>query len=122
RGQLEALLTFFFMVAYIYFFFGAMSRRCEREADLASAELMGTPQPLITALEKIASMNGNMRRVPCWHHGSIAERVEAVQTLAADPVATRLFHERQTRLRRTLTVLTVVLLGLLMVFHAKALI
>src|SRR6185295_17014253 len=103
RGQLEALLTFFFMVAYIYFFFGAMSRRCEREADLASAELMGTPLPLITALEKIASINGNMRRVPCWHHGSIAERVEAVQSLAADPEATRQFHAGQMRLRWTLT-------------------
>ena len=31
--------------AYMYFFYGTVMRQCEREADLASAELMGTPAP-----------------------------------------------------------------------------
>ena len=115
----EAGLTLAFMIAYIYFFFGALSRQCEREADLASAELMGTPQPLITALEKIASMNGNMRRVPCWHHGSIAERVQAVEHLSADPEAMRQFHARQKRLRIVLTLATLALIAVLLASNVR---
>ncbi|MEI6235047.1 MAG: hypothetical protein WCT04_18475, partial [Planctomycetota bacterium] len=76
-----------------------VSRQCEREADLASAELIGTPEPLITALEKVGERSGNSRSVPCWHHGSIAERVTAVLQLSADPTESIRFHARQKWLR-----------------------
>jgi Zn-dependent protease with chaperone function len=97
--------------AYMYFFYGTVMRQCEREADLASAELMGTPAPLIAALEKLALLTGNVRHIWCWHHGSIAERVAAVQQLSRDPEASLRFHARQRRTRILFAILTVAALG-----------
>jgi Zn-dependent protease with chaperone function len=97
--------------AYMYFFYGTVMRQCEREADLASAELMGTPAPLIAALEKLAVLTGNVRHIWCWHHGSIAERVAAVQQLSGDPEAGRRFHARQRMVRILFALLTFAALG-----------
>ena len=100
-----------FVIFYVWAFFGAMMRQCEREADLASAELMGTPVPLVTALEKLASIAGNIRSVWCWHHGSIAERVDAVKRLSTDPVGSHRFHAKLRLVRIVFTVLTFAALG-----------
>lgn len=100
-----------FVGAYMYFFYGTIMRQCEREADLASAELLGTAAPLVAALEKLALITGNIRNVWCWHHGSIAERVAAVQRLSQDAEASRRFHARLRRMRILLTLLTAAALG-----------
>lgn len=115
---LQVGTTMAFIMAYIYFFFGALSRQCEREADLASAELIGTPQPLIAALEKIASRNGNIRGVPCWHHGSIADRIAAVLRLSGDPGESVRFHARLRALRIGLTALAVGLMAAQLIWLA----
>lgn len=95
-----------FMALYLWGFLGAITRQCEREADLASAELMGTPLPLIAALEKLALSGGNTRKIWNWHHGSIAGRIEAVAQLSAEPERARRFHARQRLMRTGLSVLT----------------
>jgi Zn-dependent protease with chaperone function len=100
-----------FIILYIWGFFGSIMRQCEREADLASAELLGTPQPLIAALEKLALLSGNIRTIYSWHHGSIAERVTAVEKLSADPTASRKFHARVRLIRILFAILTVVAIG-----------
>ena len=100
------------MGAYLYFFYGTIMRQCEREADLASAELMGTSAPLVGALEKLALITGNVRNVWCWHHGTIASRVAAVEQLSRDPAAGRRFHAQQRRMRILLMLLTAAALGL----------
>ena len=64
--------------------------------------MVGTPQPLIDALEKIARRNGNMRGVPCWHHGSIAERIVQVLRLSGDPQESVRFHARLEQMRKAL--------------------
>jgi Zn-dependent protease with chaperone function len=97
-----------FVGAYMYWFYGAMMRQCEREADLASAELIGTPAPLVRALERLGQIGGNVRAVWCWHHGSIAQRVAAVERLSQDAAASAEFHTQQARIRRWFLVLTVV--------------
>ncbi|HYF48510.1 MAG TPA: M48 family metallopeptidase [Planctomycetota bacterium] len=97
-----------FVILYIYLFFGSIMRRCEREADLASAELLGTPQPLVEALEKLARISGNIRNVYCWHHGSIAQRVEAVQQLSVDATGRIRLHKELRRMRILFVVLTIV--------------
>jgi len=98
------------IIMYIRVVYGAIMRRCEREADLASAELMGTPVPLVAALEKLAIITGNIRDVWSWHHGSLAERVEAVTALSSDPDHSRQFHVGLRRFRIAFTVVTVVAL------------
>jgi tetratricopeptide (TPR) repeat protein len=57
---------------------GFFMRNFERQADLYSADFMGTPLPAIGALEKIALMSGKSRDLPNWHHFSIKERVDCL--------------------------------------------
>jgi len=108
---IEVTVAMSFIGAFMFFFYGMIMRQCEREADLASAELLGTSVPLVAALEKLALRTGNIRSVWCWHHGSIAQRVAAVQQLSRDPEASRRFHAWLRRVRVLFIVLTVVALA-----------
>lgn len=65
-----------FMVLYFRFLFGFFMRNFERQADLHVFEAMGDAKPLMTVLEKIAILSGNIRDVPSWHHFSIGQRVD----------------------------------------------
>lgn len=98
------------IIVYIRIVYGAIMRRCEREADLASAELMGTPVPLVTALEKLAIITGNIRDVWSWHHGSLAERVASVTAMSKDPDHSKRFHNSLRRFRIAFMLVTVVAL------------
>ena len=109
-----------FVIFYIWGIFGAVMRQCEREADLASAELMGTPQPLIRALEKLAHLGGNIRNIYCWHHGSIAGRVAAMEKLSADSVLSRACHARVRLIRITLALLTAAGIGAQLFFELRS--
>jgi Zn-dependent protease with chaperone function len=107
----QSALMLFVIILYIWGFFGKVMRQCEREADLASAELMGTPAPIVTALEKLALISGDIRNVYCWHHGSIADRVASVQRFSGDPCGSQRFHTQLKWLRITLIVITVAAIG-----------
>ncbi|MFH0938112.1 MAG: M48 family metallopeptidase, partial [Planctomycetota bacterium] len=106
-----------FIILYVWGFFGSVLRQCEREADLASAEMMGSPRPLIAALEKLALINGNTRKIYSWHHGSIAQRVASVEQLNADPVASRSFHAKLRWMRIFFITLTGVAIGVQVFLH-----
>ena len=108
-----------FVILYIWGFFGTVMRQCEREADLASAELLGTPRPLIMALEKLAHLGGNIRNVFSWHHGSIASRVAAMEKLSADPELSRAFHARLRLIKLVLTLLTAAGIGAQLFFELR---
>ena len=109
---IEAGVAFTIVALYIRFFFGAVMRHCEREADLASAELVGSPLPIVVALEKLALKSGNTRNVYSWHHGSIAERVESVLQLSTDPDGMRRVHARSRWVRWIFVALALAALGL----------
>ena len=72
------------LVVYFRYVMGFFMRNFERQADLYSAELMGTPVYTIDSLEKIAQWSGNSRDVPSWHHFSIRERVECLKKMSTD--------------------------------------
>ncbi len=113
----QVAFTMAMLITFIYFFFGAVSRQCEREADLASAEYLGTPLPLITALEKMSVCGGNNRRVPCWHHGSIADRIAAVAQLSTDPAECERFHARLKFMRIGVMILAALFIVAQFLFH-----
>jgi Zn-dependent protease with chaperone function len=69
-----------------YLGFGWLSRRFELEADLFSLELLGDPQALIGALEKVG---GSFRDVASWRHFSTARRVDFLQRTTHDPHVAR---------------------------------
>lgn len=88
--SLPMILT---LVIYFRYVMGFFMRNFERQVDLYSARLMGTPIHTITSLEKIALWSGKSRDIPSWHHFSIKQRVEYLKRMAVDPkVASR--HNR----------------------------
>ena len=84
---------------FICVLFGSVLRACEHEADLASAELIGSPVPLANALEKVAVLAGDIREVDSWHHGTIASRVEHLYREGLDSERSALYHKRVRRMR-----------------------
>ena len=73
------------LLVYFRYVMGFFMRNFERQADLYSAVTMGTPEPAINSLEKIAFLSGKIRDLPSWHHFSIRERVEYLWRTIDDP-------------------------------------
>ena len=114
-----AVLPFLLLFAvYMFVVFGFLSRRCERQADIYGCR-SADPQAFISALEKVALLNGIPRDKPgwlsCWQHGSIADRVAFLETLTNDPAA-------EPRFQRRLHVLKWGVLLLMVVFSTAVLV
>jgi STE24 endopeptidase len=94
------LTTLVAMALYVFFVFGLYSRLLEAQADLFGCRAMTTgegtcPSPagrLISALEKLAALNGTNRKASGWQHASVARRVALLNRAAADPAFPRRFH------------------------------
>jgi STE24 endopeptidase len=105
------------LALYFGVFFGFLSRRFERQADIfgcravsrdgalaatsqtASGPAEGDPplcregiQIFVQALEKIAALNGAVRDARSWRHFSIAKRVDFLRTIADRPEVERSFQ------------------------------
>lgn len=113
------LLTLGCLLLYIRLAYGWCSLRFERQADLFSAELLGSPWPMIRALERIALLFGNIRTVPSWHHYSIAERVRFLMTLERHPDVGPTHHRRVRTLRRGGYFLAGLCFGILLYVHTQ---
>jgi STE24 endopeptidase len=72
------------LAAYALFFFGFISRRCERQADLFGAGTVST-DVFIAALEKVADINGIPRNRFSWLHPTIDQRVEFLREMRDHP-------------------------------------
>ncbi len=73
------------LILYFRFLFGFFMRNFERQADLFSLEILGSPWPLIRSLEKIGYSSGQGRNLPSWHHFSIAQRVDFLEQVNRQP-------------------------------------
>jgi STE24 endopeptidase len=105
------------LAAYFGIFFGFLSRRFERQADIFGCRAVSCAQancptdhlpyepdqqqlPLcpagiqvfVQALEKIATLNGSVRDARSWRHFSIAKRVEFLERMATQPQLERSFQ------------------------------
>jgi Zn-dependent protease with chaperone function len=80
--SLPVLLT---MLIYFRYVMGFFMRHFERQADLYSAQSLGSPRQIISSLEKIAFLGGKIRDLPSWHHFSIRERVGFLWRTTAEP-------------------------------------
>jgi len=109
---------------FLRLFLGRIMRACEHEADLASAEIMGSPLPLVSALEKVARLAGGIRDIFSWHHGTIAGRVEHVMEVGLDSARGAAYHRGLKYVRRGVILLTILLLalqiGAAMLYQTKA--
>jgi STE24 endopeptidase len=118
------------LALYFGVFFGFLSRRFERQADIfgcravsrdsaatvvapaAVAPVRGDPplrregiQIFVQALEKIAALNGAIRDARSWRHFSIAKRVEFLNRIADHPEVERSF-QRVVFLLKLLVIVT----------------
>jgi Zn-dependent protease with chaperone function len=94
HGDSQAVSLFYMIMSapmliclFVYFRYvmGFFMRNFERQADLYSALTMGSPEPAISSLEKIAELGGKSRDLPSWHHFSIRERVDTLWRSLGDP-------------------------------------
>jgi hypothetical protein len=128
--------------AYIFVVFGFLSRRCERQADVfgcravscaqAKCESHGSDAVLtpagkglcatgirtfIAALEKVACLNEISRSRPgwfqSWQHSTIANRVDFLQRVLADPTVEPRFQHRVALVKWGLALCLGALLGIL---------
>jgi Zn-dependent protease with chaperone function len=89
--------------------FGVLSRACERQADLAGAELAGDPQVMCDALKSVAHLSGQSENEPSWRHYTIAERVAFLQAVRQRPeIAT--WHHHLVRMMRHGLILVIIAL------------
>jgi Zn-dependent protease with chaperone function len=80
--SLPILLT---LLVYFRYVMGFFMRQFERQADLYSAVVMGSPRETISSLEKIAFLSGKIRNLPSWHHFSIRQRVDYLLRMGGEP-------------------------------------
>ncbi|RLF53811.1 MAG: hypothetical protein DRN37_11125 [Thermoplasmata archaeon] len=73
------------LIIYFRYVMGFFMRNFERQADLYSAKIMGTPEYTISSLEKIALLSGKSMDVPSWHHFSIRQRVDYLIRFMREP-------------------------------------
>jgi len=85
------------LLVYFRFVMGFFMRHFERQADLYSAAVMGTPIFTIRSLETIAFLSGKSRDIPSWHHFSIKERVAYLMRAYQEPDLMRR-HDRFVRI------------------------
>lgn len=72
------------LLFYFRFVLGYFMRHFERQADLFSVDVMGTPEYTIRSFEKIALFGGKIRDLPSWHHFSIKQRVDYLEKTVND--------------------------------------
>jgi STE24 endopeptidase len=72
------------LVAYTVLIFGFLSRRCERQADLFGASTVSI-DAFVSALEKVAAINGIARDRGSWQHPTIAQRVDFLEQVRNHP-------------------------------------
>jgi Zn-dependent protease with chaperone function len=114
--------------AYLFVVFGFLSRRCERQADIYGCRAVSCAQvdcrghdsnavrapggrglcptgicTFISALEKVARLNGISRERPgvlqSWLHSTIARRVDFLQRVLADPLVEQRFQRTVWRVK-----------------------
>ncbi len=126
--HLAVLPLIFFVGSYIFLVFGFVSRRCERQADIYGCRTVSCGRPhclmhesdeellpgarglcatgiqiFISALEKVAYLNGISRDRPgwlqSWQHSTIAKRVAFLERVMADPRQEPRFQRHVSRVK-----------------------
>jgi Zn-dependent protease with chaperone function len=119
-STVAALLVAVLVAIYWRYVFGFLSRGFEREADVAACELVGTPLPLMTALEKLALVSGSGRAAPSWRHYSVAERVDFAARYGFDREALAGYHRRLRAVKAAVALVAALLIGGLLYLCAPA--
>lgn len=99
--------------------FGYLSRACERQADLAGAELCGDPRVMREALRSVARLSGHPEDAPSWRHYSIAERAAFLERVEADTGVASAHHRSVRAWWCALGAIVLALAGALAIIAAR---
>jgi STE24 endopeptidase len=91
---LAAVQSALSMAFFWFWMFGYLSRRFEKQADLYGASLVGAPEHLGSALEKVAAVNGGAKTVSTWRHFGVHQRVAYLIQARLDPSSTVVFARK----------------------------
>ena len=83
-STISSLVTIIIFVVYFRFVFGFFMRNLERQADIHVYTICENAKPLISSLEKIASISGQSPEKRNWHHFSIKKRIDYLKKCEAD--------------------------------------
>ncbi len=106
------------LIVYFRYVMGLFMRNFERQADLYSSKTMGSPEPAIRSLEKIAYFSGKIRDLPSWHHFSIRQRIDCLMKTIKDPGLIRR-HNRYVALLFLIYLFCIVALGYFLNFSSS---
>lgn len=82
------------LLIYFRVLFGFFSRRFEQEADLYTL-CCGLPaSTMISALKRLGSAHHISLKQPNWHHGSLIDRISALEEASANPSFAKKQHLR----------------------------
>ncbi|MFP3984048.1 MAG: M48 family metalloprotease [Desulfurivibrionaceae bacterium] len=89
--QMDSVLIFvstlallLFLIVYFRFIFAFFMRNFERQADIHAFTALKGSAPIVSALERVAWLSGNVRDMPSWHHFSISQRVNFLAACERD--------------------------------------
>jgi Zn-dependent protease with chaperone function len=85
------------LALYLRFVVGFFSRLFERQADLHCFETGIPAENMIQALDDVARATGFTHATPSWHHYSIQQRIDFLQTCIQDPTRIAQHHRKVDR-------------------------
>lgn len=109
---LFSLMMIVLFLIYFRYIFGYFMRNFERQADGYVYNLFESARPLITTLEKIALTSGQAPDRPNWHHYSIKERIDYLETCEQDRSALNR-HDRKIRKSMAIYLMAMVVAGVI---------
>jgi Zn-dependent protease with chaperone function len=108
----SAILLIYFRIVY-----GFVSRNFERQADLFVFSVGIPGENMISALNSVATLCGNVHEKPSWHHFSIRERMNFLKEAVDDFSIVEKHHFRVTLIKSFFPV--ILLLCTIMVFSSS---
>lgn len=113
-GSISLGISSLLLLAFMWrLLFGYVSRACERQADIAGAQLAGSPLIMASALKSVARLSGQPEDAASWRHHSIAERVAFMERVNAQPLLSDLHHRLVASMRNFLITLCCAILAYL---------
>ncbi len=91
---LSTLALLILLIVYFRFVFGFFMRNFERQADIHASTSLGGSGPIVSALEKVAWLSGNIRDLPNWHHFGIGQRVDFLHSCEREPEQITKHHRK----------------------------
>jgi Zn-dependent protease with chaperone function len=102
------------LLSYFRIVYGFFSRNFERQADLYVFSVGLSGKSMIDALDSVAKLSGYIHEKPSWHHYSIKQRMDFLQSAVEDSLVIDKHHRRVSIIKSIFPVL--ILLGSSIIF------